>query len=87
MVGSHLADYLYKNTDWEIYGMCRWRSPLDNISHLVEKINNEERIHLLYGDLRDYISLHDVIKKSSPDYVSLSSAKLSADYFESIRYF
>ena len=69
MVGSHLADYLYKNTDWEIYGMCRWRSPLDNISHLVEKINSEERIHLLYGDLRDYISLHDVIKKSSPDYV------------------
>ena len=49
--------------------MCRWRSPLDNISHLVEKINNEERIHLLYGDLRDYISLHDVIKKSSSDYV------------------
>jgi len=69
MVGSHLADYLYENTDWEIYGMCRWRSPLDNISHLVEKINNKDRLHLLYGDLRDYISLHDVVKKSEPDYV------------------
>jgi nucleoside-diphosphate-sugar epimerase len=29
MVGSHLADYLLANTDWDIFGMCRWRSPLD----------------------------------------------------------
>ena len=69
MVGSHLADFLLKNTDFEIYGMCRWRSPLDNISHLVEDINNKNRIHLLYGDLRDYISIQDVITKSKPDYL------------------
>ena len=69
MVGSHLADYLLENTDWEIYGMCRWRSPLDNISHLVEKINKKDRIHLLYGDLRDFISIHDVVKRSKPDYI------------------
>ncbi len=35
MVGSHLADYLLKNTDWDIYGMCLWRSPLDNVEHLL----------------------------------------------------
>lgn len=69
MVGSHLADYLLENTDLEIYGMCRWRSPLDNISHLIERINKKDRIHLLYGDLRDYISIHDVIRKSKPDYI------------------
>jgi len=23
MVGSHLADYLLKNTDWKIYGLAR----------------------------------------------------------------
>ena len=40
MVGSHLADYLLKNTDWEIYGMCRWRSPFDNIKHLIPRIEN-----------------------------------------------
>ena len=28
MVGSHLADYLLKNTNWKIYGEGRWRSPL-----------------------------------------------------------
>jgi GDPmannose 4,6-dehydratase len=69
MVGSHLADFLLENTDWEIYGMCRWRSPLDNISHLIERINKKDRLHLLYGDLRDYISIHDVMKKSQPDYI------------------
>jgi GDP-mannose 4,6-dehydratase len=69
MVGSHLADFLLENTNWEIYGMCRWRSPLDNISHLIEKINTKDRIHLLYGDLRDYISIQDVIKQSQPDYI------------------
>lgn len=40
MVGSHLADFVMENTDWEIYGMCRWRSPLDNIEHLIDDINN-----------------------------------------------
>jgi GDPmannose 4,6-dehydratase len=69
MVGSHLADFLLENTDLEIFGMCRWRSPLENISHLIERINKKDRIQLLYGDLRDYISIHDVMKKSRPDYI------------------
>ena len=30
MVGSHLADFLLEQTDWDIIGMCRWRSPMDN---------------------------------------------------------
>ena len=34
MVGSHLADFLLENTDWEIHGLIRWRSPLDNIEEL-----------------------------------------------------
>lgn len=69
MVGSHMADYLLQNTDWDIYGMCRWRSPLDNIEHLLERINRYDRIYLVYGNLKDYVSLVDVIKKSMPDYI------------------
>jgi len=69
MVGSHLADYLFEHTDWDIYGMYRWRSPLDNIDHLLHNINQKDRIQLLYGDLRDYISIDNVIKKVQPDYV------------------
>lgn len=69
MVGSHLADYLIENSDWEIYGMCRWRSPLDNVEHLLEKANNRERVNFLYGDLNDYASLIYVLQSSKPDYV------------------
>lgn len=69
MVGSHLVDFLLEKTDWDVYGMCRWRSPLDNISHLLPKINNKDRVHLVYGDLHDSLSMQDVVKKSMPDYV------------------
>jgi GDPmannose 4,6-dehydratase len=69
MVGSHLADYLLANTDWEVYGMYRWRSPLDNIAHIVPRINQRDRVHLVYGDLRDYLSIQDAVEKSRPDYV------------------
>lgn len=69
MVGSHLADFLLENTDWEIYGLCRWRSPLDNIEHLIPRINEGDRLHLVYGDLRDGGSMIDCVKRSKPDYV------------------
>jgi GDPmannose 4,6-dehydratase len=69
MVGSHLVDYLLEHTDWEIYGLCRWRSPLDNLAHLLPRINRNDRVHLLYGDLRDYLSIHEAVKKAQPDYV------------------
>ena len=69
MVGSHLADYLLDNTDWDIYGMCRWRSPLDNIAGLIPRINAGDRVFQLNGDLCDTISIQDVIRKSQPDFV------------------
>ena len=68
MVGSHLADYLIQNTEWDIYGLIRWRSALDNISHLLKDINENKRIKLVYGDLRDSISIDKAIEKSRPDY-------------------
>ena len=46
MVGSHLADYLLENTDWDVYGVCRWRSPLDNVSHLLGRVNEHDRSFL-----------------------------------------
>jgi len=69
MVGSHLAEYLLDNTDWDISGMCRWRSPLDNIESLVPRINLKERVGLVYGDLRDTLSIQDVVNRTQPDYV------------------
>jgi GDPmannose 4,6-dehydratase len=69
MVGSHLADYLIENTDWEVYGVCRWRSPLDNVSHLLERVNQKDRLFFNYADLNDQISLIKVINDVKPDYI------------------
>ncbi|MGO9117100.1 MAG: GDP-mannose 4,6-dehydratase [Desulfomonilaceae bacterium] len=69
MVGSHLADYLLGRTDWDIYGMCRWRSPLDNVEHLLDRANRKDRLNFLTGDLCDYISLQNAVEECRPDYV------------------
>jgi GDP-mannose 4,6-dehydratase len=69
MVGSHLADFLLKNTDWSIFGLARWNDNMENIEHLSSKINKKERISLLYGDLNDLPSLIDAVQESAPDYV------------------
>lgn len=69
MVGSHLADYLLARTDWDLFGMCRWRSPLDNVVHLLERANAGDRLRFVYGDLRDSMSLQTVVDDAKPDYV------------------
>ncbi len=69
MVGSHLTDYLLKNTKCRIYGLCRWRSPLDNIEHLINYSKKKNRLEFLYGDLNDYSSILEVLKKVKPDYI------------------
>ena len=69
MVGSHLTDFLLTATDWKIVGLARWRSPLNNISHLVQKINKNDRIFLEYGDLKDGISLDKVLFETRPDVI------------------
>lgn len=69
MVGSHLLDFLIENTNWDIHGLSRWRSPLDNIYQHVDRINRGERIKLHYGDLRDSMSMDSIVKTIRPDYV------------------
>lgn len=62
-VGSHLADYLLKNTDYKIFGLKRVNSKLKNIEGILEKIN------LIDGDLIDQTSLINALKISKPDYI------------------
>ena len=69
MVGSHLLDYLFKKTNWNIYGLIRWRSPLENINSHIKNINLKKRVFLEYGDIREAHSLDSIIKNIKPDYV------------------
>ena len=67
MVGSHMCDFLLKETDWKIFGLCRWRSNPENVSHLINKDKN--KINFLYGDLNDFSSLFKILKELRPDYI------------------
>lgn len=64
-VGSHLIEYLLQHTDWNIVGMIRWRSPLDNMQSFL----NSPRVRFVYADLLDTISIQNAIKDALPDYV------------------
>lgn len=69
MVGSHLCDFLLEHTDWEICGVCRWRSPLENVEHLLPLANRKQRLSFAYADLNDEMSLIRVVRDVRPDYV------------------
>jgi GDP-mannose 4,6-dehydratase len=70
MVGSHLLDFLVENTDWDIWGLARWRSPMDNISGHFKQMNApKSRVNLIYGDLNDSVSLISAVEKIKPNYV------------------
>ncbi len=61
-VGSHLAEHLIARGD-EVYGTVRWRSRLDNITHIKDKIK------LIETDIRDSYSIEKTIKAVEPDVI------------------
>ena len=64
--GSHMVDYLLKNTDYLIYGTARRLSVKnhENILHL----EDEPRFKLINMDLNDAHSIRDVVIDIQPDY-------------------
>lgn len=63
-VGSHLADYILSlKENHEIYGMCRWRSPKDNLA------NSYNKITLFDADICDLGALIRCLKAVRPDVI------------------
>ena len=63
-VGSHLAEYILNLREkHQIYGLCRWRSPKDNLEKIYDKIT------LLEADLCDLGSLIRHLKTIRPDII------------------
>lgn len=63
-VGSHLAEYILSQKEGhEIYGLCRWRSPKDNLSAIYNKIKMVE------ADLCDLSGLLRHFKMIRPDII------------------
>lgn len=74
-VGSHLVDYILANwPDVQIIGLTRWRSPKDNIKHILDKIS------LCYGDLLDLPSLEAILEKEKPDAIFHLAAQSYVDF-------
>ena len=64
-VGSHLTDYVLANhPEVAIYGLVRWRSPMDNLRHIAPN-----KLNLYYGDLMDLSSLIGRLKEITPDVI------------------
>ena len=62
--GSHLAEYLLAHQgDVEVFGTRRWRSPMENIAGIAE------RVTLIETDLGDYHSVYGALDKAKPDYI------------------
>ena len=60
--GSHLADYILENhPDVKVSGLVRWRSRMENILHI------QDKIELHQGDLKDIVSLKKSLSEIKPD--------------------
>ena len=59
--GSHLADLILREKLGKVIGIHRWRSDMQNIKHIIHKIELHE------CDLRDAFSVSDLIDRVRPD--------------------
>jgi GDP-4-dehydro-6-deoxy-D-mannose reductase len=60
--GSHLAEYiLAEQPGVEVFGLARWRSRLDNVQGILDKIVLKD------GDIKDAASLRTVLDQVRPD--------------------
>ena len=74
-VGSHLADYIIENhPQTEIFGTKRWRSPMENIAHIIDKII------LIDCDLRDLPSCIHTLNEVKPDAIFHLAAQSYVPY-------
>ncbi|MEK7615669.1 MAG: GDP-mannose 4,6-dehydratase [Patescibacteria group bacterium] len=74
-VGSHLADYIIAfHREIDIVGLARWRSPKNNIKHILNNVTLE------YGDLTDLSSLRRVFAKHRPKYIFHLAAQSYVDF-------
>ncbi|MFC1558610.1 GDP-mannose 4,6-dehydratase [candidate division KSB1 bacterium] len=63
-VGSHLAEYILDlNEGHKVYGLCRWRSPKDNLANVYDKIN------VLEADICDLGALIRHMESVKPDVI------------------
>lgn len=78
MVGSHLAEYVLAGQPGvEVHGLVRWRSPLDNIAPILD------RVTLHHAELRDLNAMIAVLRKVAPERIfHLAAQSYVTDSFD-----
>jgi len=61
-VGSHLADLLLSKND-DIFGTIRYRSKMDNIEGI------KDRVNLCECDIKDAVAVRELLEKIRPDHI------------------
>ena len=78
--GSYLSEHLL-SLGYDVYGMFRRHSVAENQNHRLHKLNDE--VKGFYGDMLDYPSLSNIIKKVNPDEIynlaAMSHVRISFD--------
>lgn len=64
--GSYLAEFLLSR-GYEVFGLVRRNSITENQQNRLEHISDD--IRLMYGDLLDEGSIHNILRKANPDEV------------------
>ncbi len=73
--GSHLAEYLLQRSDVEVFGACRWRSRLDNLSDLARRGRLNQR------GLDGIVSTEDELQAMvNPDALNLLQGDMADPY-------
>ncbi len=83
--GSHLAEYILSNHNVDVYGIYRWRSPMDNLEGIRDRLNVIEpgasdpkvlqsafkkgKVNLVACDITDPVSVQKVIRAVEPDWI------------------
>lgn len=61
--GSHLAELLLNKKDVKLFGIKRWRSKIDNVSHIKDKMI------LTDCDIKDSSSVREILAEIKPDMI------------------
>lgn len=62
-VGSHLAELLLAKKNYEVCGTIKWRSRLDNIQGIID------RVKLYECDIKDAFAVRTILGETRPDYI------------------
>ena len=80
-LGSHFIDEVLKHTDWTVTAMCRLKY-IGDIRRILKSptcLEHQDRIKLVYHDLKFELPPHTIEELGRPDYIAHIAANSHVD--------